>query len=192
MKHEQIKESSLSRLYRGIEQHAVGALTAFRGDDTTRDNKDKNKVLLAALLSKGYSVTKVKGSYIENKGSPDEKEVGENSFFVINRAVDGDDGGQLEKDLIELGKKFDQDSIFSKQYGKKAMLIGTSDRENSFPGLGQTLEFDKSRFGDTDGEFFSRIKGRKFSFESAESIGAPTTINGIRAMKALAESIDKW
>ncbi len=189
MKHEQLKESGLSRIQSGIKNHAVGAITAFRGDDVKQKNLQKNKVLLAKLLDKGYSVTKVKGSYIENKGSPEEKEVGENTFFVINRRVEGDDGGQLERDLIALGSLFDQDSILSKKYDGKAMLIGTSDRENAFPSKGETMEFDKAKFGDTQGEFFSRVKGRKFAFENAEHIPAPSTINGIRAMKKIAESM---
>lgn len=189
MKIETLQEKGLSRIQRHADRHAIGSITAFRGDKTHSENTGNNKKILAYLLNKGYSVTKIKGSYIENMGSEDEREVGENSFFVVNINVDGDDEGQLEKDLIFLGQKFDQDSILSKPFDQKARLIGTSDRDNAFPAKGETMEFDKMKFGDTQGQFFSRTNGRKFAFESLGEIGYPITNFGIRAMQKLAESI---
>ena len=187
MRIEELKESSLSRIQRKLQNHAAGAITAFRGDKTKKENLENNKKILAYLLNKGYSVTKVKGSYIENFGSEDQKEVGENSFFVVNGKVEGDDNGQLENDLKLLGQKFDQDSILSVRYQEPAALVGTSDRENAFPGMDTKVTVGKPVFGDSEGEFFSRIGGRKFAFESEYRF--PDNINGIRAMKKLTESI---
>lgn len=186
-----LSESSLSRLQRGVSAHSAGALTAFRGEFTREENRARNKQLLAALLAKGFSVTSVKGSYIENFGHKTQKEVGEESFFVINRKHDGDDGGELEKVLIQLGKRFDQDSILTIR-GGEGTLVGTSDRDNAFPGMGVRHKVGSAKFGKAAGEFFSRVKGRQFAFESIDSISEceyPTTINGIRSMKIIASEV---
>ena len=70
---EYLNESSLSRLWRHNEEHDAGALTAFRkgadcGDGESyskKENKQRNKSLLAKLKTKGYGVTKLHGSYPE-------------------------------------------------------------------------------------------------------------------------------
>lgn len=183
-------ETSLSRLYSKTQNHAVGAITAFRGTNTRDQNKQLNKKLLAYLLDKGYSVTKIKGSYVEQYGTEQAQEVGEESFFVAN-PVEGDDGGQLEQDLIKLGEVFDQDSIMSYKFEDKPTLIGTSDRDDSFPGKGQTLPFNDTNWGYATGEFFSRVGGRQFSFTEAVEVKLPDTINGIRAMKILSNEVSE-
>lgn len=133
-------------------------------------------------MDNGYSVIKVKGRHIEDKGTDTEKEVGEKSFFVANIKTKGDDGGSLEKNLINLGKLYDQDSILSVRYNKPGVLIGTSDRDNAWPGLGQTVTVGKPVFGDAEGEFFSR----KFAFEDAIELENTTSVMGAWARKKLA------
>ena len=74
-----ITESSLNRVNEHIKQHDCAMLSAFRkklvncydgleSEDiiNIKDNKGRNKTLKSALLSLGYGVTKVKGTYIEN------------------------------------------------------------------------------------------------------------------------------
>jgi hypothetical protein len=180
-----LSESSLSRLYQKVKDYDAGAITAFRGSFTKAENKDRNKKLLAFLLFHDYSVTKVKGSYIENYGSENEKEVGEESFFV----VDHNKTGKLKKDLEDLGHLYDQDSILWVESGKPGILIGTSKREDSFPGYKKTLVVGKPNFGTAAGAFFSRVGGRKFSFESVEDAQKPDTINGLRALKIITEEL---
>lgn len=181
---EYVQESSLSRIHDKMEKHSCGAITAFRGDFTKAENKKRNKELFAALKVKGYSLTKVKGSYIEQFGTDKAKEVGEESWFVVNHKVEGDDGGQLEKDLRKLGEKYDQDSILSVREGK-GMLVGTSRREDAFPNYGERVEVGKGKFGKVSGEFFSRIRGRQFAFESLE----PDNIMGKWGMKTIGKNI---
>lgn len=186
-------ESGLSRIHQHISEHSAGAITAYRGDLTKSENRSRNKKLLAYIQRKGYSVTSVKGSYVEHYGKSNAKEVGEASFFVVNRVVDGDDGGKLESDLQKLGKLFDQDSILSVRNGK-GTLIGTSKREDSFPGYGVHMSVGASNFGSAAGEFFSRVKGRPFAFESIDSIDEliePRTINGIRARGILSDRVEE-
>jgi hypothetical protein len=186
---EQLVEASLNRIYQKTKKHAVGAVTAERGGKSKAENKANNKKVLAYLLNKGYSVIKVKGSYLENYQSDDEREVGEESFFVANHEVEGDDKGQLEKDLIKLGRLYDQDSILSVPFGKKGYLYGTSKRSNAFPDYDQKHVVGKPVFGDAKGEFFSRIRGRKFAFESYEIVEEPDTRHGKWAMSLLAVEV---
>jgi len=185
----ELVEASLNRIYQKTKNHAVGAVTAFRGDKTKAENKANNKKVLAYLLNAGYSVIKVKGSYWENFQKPTQREVGEESFFVANHKIEGDDGGQLERDLIKLGRLYDQDSILSVPFEQKGYLYGTSKREDGFPDYNQKVVVGKPVFGDAKGEFFSRVKGRKFAFESYEEASMPMTYNGKWAVSLYAKEI---
>jgi len=177
-------ESGLSRIHDKIQNHESGAISGYRADSTSSKNKSNNREIVAYLRQKNYSLTKVKGSYIENYESDDAREVGEPSFFV----VDHNDTGNLVKDLVRLGKLYDQDSVLIvPKGGKGAHLIGTSKRDNAWPTINQKAKVGSGKFGKASGEFFSRVKGRQFAFESIES---PATINGIRGEKLLAEDVE--
>lgn len=183
-----LNESSLSRIWQKTQDYDTGAMTAFRGEFTRSQNQDRNKKVLAYLLNAGYSVTSVKGSYIENHGSSTAREVGEESFFV----VDHEKTGKLKDDLVKLGKLYDQDSILWVQKGRPGVLIGTSSRENAFPGMGKTETVGKPIFGQATGQFFSRVKGRQFAFESVTEVKdmlPPDNINGKWAMAKMADGL---
>jgi len=162
-----LKESSLSRIYNYVENYSCGAITGFRNEYTRKQNIERNKKIFAALKAKGYSVTRVKGSYIENFNTPSQKEVGETSFFVANTNIEEDDGGELEKVLTKLGEKFDQDSILSIRNGE-GYLIGTSKRDDSYPGYHVKEKVGKGKYGKVAEQFFSRIRGRQFAFEEVD------------------------
>lgn len=178
-------ESSLSRLWRKLDKHDIGIISAHRGNNTKPENRKRSTELKAALLRKGYSVTSVKGSYIENLGSKDEKEVGELSYFV----ADHEDTGNLKRDLKKLGEKFDQDSILFKEKGKDAQLIGTSRRDNAYPGYNKVEKIGKAKFGNSMGQFFSRVRGRKFAFEGIEEEKIPDHRAGLRGLHVLADKV---
>jgi len=178
-----LNESSLSRIHGKLGKHVAGAITAYRSEFTHKENQQRNKSLVAKLMSAGYSVTAIQGSYVENYGSADSKEVSEHSFFVVNDKVEGDDTGKLKADLIRFGQEFDQDSILFVPVDGNAMLIGTSKRENAYPNFGQSESVGKFKGGKA-AQFMSRINGRSFVYED---LNLPGTINGIRGMKILAE-----
>ena len=170
---EYLTESSLSRLWKHSQEHDYGTITAFRyapecGEGTPytkKENLQRNKSLLAKLRSKGYGVTSIKGSYIENYGKATAREVGENSFFV----ADMQDKGRLKKDLLALGEEFDQDSIIFGDKGKSGALFGTNKCPEGYPGYGKKLVQGGAIFG-KEGEFMSRVNGRPFVFsESVET-----------------------
>lgn len=185
-------ESSLSRIWRHNELHDCGALTAFRKSRdcgngkpyTRKENDARNKSLLSKLKSKGYGVTSLKGKY------PEGGTVGkEESFFV----VDLQDAGRLEKDLINLGAEFEQDSVLFVPKGAiqgkaTAYLIGTNRCQDNFLDFGQTMPFEKGKLGYTSPIYTSFVNGRPFIFESVNrEINDPQNGMGILAMHKTAE-----
>jgi hypothetical protein len=180
-----LEESSLSRLQSKVSAFESGAITAFRGERDLATNKANNRKLKAYLMQRGYSVTAVKGSYIENFGSENQREVSEPSFFVS----DHQGIGNLEQTLTALGRMFDQDSVLIvPKGGKDAYLIGTSQRPDAWPSYGKREIVGSSKFGKVAGQFLSRVKNREFAFESVKF---PDTINGKRGWHMLAESVQK-
>ena len=189
---EYLNESSLSRLWRHNEEHDAGALTAFRkGSDcgegepyTKKENKQRNKSLLAKLKTKGYGVTKLLGTYPEGG-----KSVKETSYFV----VDLDDTGNLEKDLRKLGKEFEQDSVLFIPKGAikgdaKAHLVGTNSCENNWLGFGKKEVFNKGRMGYDSPIYTSKVNGRPFIFEEVGAeVSSPASGMGVWSMHLVAE-----
>lgn len=178
-----LTEKSLSRVYDKFEKFPSGAITAYRSEFTRKENKARNKVLMAKLLTFGYDVVSVKGSYIEDFGSDKQQEIGEISFIV------SDESGHpkaLHKDLIKLGIKFDQDSVLLSTPGTDPILYGTSKRKNAWPSYGQSEKLGGFK-GGKGKKFFSRIKGRKFTFEDTEIIVRPQGFFGCWGMSLLAE-----
>jgi hypothetical protein len=140
------------------------------------------------LLSKGYSVTKISGTYIENYKTPEARDVEERSLFVANQNVEGDDGGQLENDLIKMGEYFDQDSVLIIPIGGEgAYLYGTTKRGEAEPAYGEKYVVGSGKYGKVAGQFLSKIRGRRFAFEQLEM---PKTINGIRGIHILLNELD--
>ena len=188
-----INESSLSRVYRHILKYDSGVITAFRNSRncgegeiyTKNENLQRNKILTAKLMRKGYSLTRVNGEYIENYGSNNEKIVGETSYIVI----DINDIGNLRKDLVKLGKMFEQDSIlFIEKGGKNGYLIGTNKCEDGYPGYNVVKELKHPLFGKS-GEFQTRVNGRPFIMKQKDikEFKGPQNVMGKWAMKLLAE-----
>lgn len=167
-----LNESSLSRLHQHISEHECAVISAWR-DDTSDMSKcgdsaivgDKNeargKNLKATLLQKGYGVTAIDGSYIENFGDKDVSkhvEVKEDSLFVANL----NDSSDFAKTIETLGKRFCQDSVLIiPQGGKDAYLVGTND--DQFVGLGNSMSIGDFHAGE-EAQIMSKIRGRPIVF----------------------------
>lgn len=176
-----LNESSLSRLWKHMQDHDTGVMTAYRSkefdDDgnivkeyTRKENKARNSWLSAKLLRK-YSVTRVKGAYIENYGSPEAEEVGEATLFV----TDLNNTGNLKKDLKKLGNELNQDSImFISKGSNKALLIGTKKDEYSniraWPDYGVIVTLPKAVWG-KEAQFMTKVRGRPFLFTEQDEFG---------------------
>jgi len=170
-----LKESSLSRILSHMQAHDCGTITAFRnardcgaGARYTRaENQQRNRSLFAKVFTAyRHQVTAVKGVSVENYKTPNEKEMLEDVFFV----VDEHDKGTLLADLKRWGEEFEQDSImFIPKGGATSELHGTNHCKGGFPGYGVVDKFDSRKMG-ARGEFFTIVNGRPFKFYSLNDI----------------------
>lgn len=178
---EAIFESSWSRVLRWIDAFDIATITAFRGvlKDTTdntfipdgkeigdtftlQENRERNRQLKAKLLSLGYGVTAIHGSYIEGANGTDSTEVAEESFFVVNLKNDAN----LFNNLFALSEYFNQDSFLYKSAKEEdAYLVGTNN--NSFPEYGEELVAGK--LTSLPSKFMSRIKNAAFAFVNKDN-----------------------
>jgi len=184
-----INEAGLSKIRQDMSDYDTAFITAFRGDiddksmciyvppseeelaerskqgEKAQVNRRNNKELSAYLLSQGYGIKNVQGSYIENFGSVDPekvpREVKENSFFVTNL----NDDPEFAEQIINLGKRFCQDSVIIVPKGEEGYIYGTN--TSKYPGLDQKETVGKFAGGET-GEFMSRIKSRPFVMKEDE------------------------
>ena len=163
-----LDEGSLSRLWKHTTERNIGMLTAYRGRYPVSENKTRNAKLQADIRAAGFGFFRVEGHYIEGYGSAVEKDVKEQSFLVIGEM--GNDNGKLKGFLKKWGAKYNQDSVFYKSFDNKGMLIGTQSKDEDgnavdFPGMGKEYmvgDFHPMKMG----QFYSKMKGKPFVFES--------------------------
>lgn len=183
-----LNESSISRIYEHILNHDTAFITGFRdnpGDPTKcrkptklkktqvpaakqrsmiQSNKERNMFLKASLLERGYGVTDVDGTYVEDFGTKAAKEVKEDSFFVVNL----NDDPSFKSFLNGLSEYFCQDSfLYVNRGGESSMLIGTNNSE--FPGFGNEASMG-SFLGGKEGEFMTRVGKSKRPIKFAEGL----------------------
>ena len=168
-----LNESTLNRIHSHVMKHDCSVITAFRNsfvncldDDNDeerlniRTNKNINKTLKAALLSLGYGVTEVKGTYIENYLSDNEIEVKEDSYFVVNLKDDPD----FVDNIIKMGEILCQDTVLIiKKGGENNYMVGTNNAP--FPGYGKILNLGKFKPG-FENKFMTKVGGRPFTLET--------------------------
>lgn len=152
-----INESSLSRIWQFVEDKnkQFGVMSAFRGDLSSRENEERHKELKDAVREMGYGFVELKGGYEEEVGIVEEK-----SLFIPNIS---------KKEIIELGKRYNQDSVIFKD-SREFSIIGT----NKFTGIGKVIanfRFSAGRENLVSGmkDLFSALakgshKGKKFLF----------------------------
>jgi hypothetical protein len=135
--------------------HDTGAITAYQSQQTLEENQIRNRRLLSKLMIKNYDVSSIKGSYMENNGLSNEKEIAAEIFFV----VDLKNKGVLRIDLQNLGQEFGLDSVLIIPKGS-----------------------DVSYHLET--EFLSKVRFRPFVFSDkiTEHV-SPTNVMGIWATK---------
>jgi predicted SprT family Zn-dependent metalloprotease len=163
-------ESNINRLLNHNEKHDCAIITAFRETRNYKENIKLNQELLAILVTSGYNVTKVQGTYVQNYETPKAIEVNEHSFYVVDVA----DSGTLEKDVFFLGEKFDQESIsFLPKGEKKMILIGTNkdtkDDPDAFVKYKERKILPIRKLGKYN-IFMTRIRKRPFFFEDIKEM----------------------
>lgn len=166
----QLIEKNLSDLISNVEGKNVGIISAFRSAYDKKENLRRTKELQNDLNHAGLRFTKLTGHYIEGFGSKSEKAPKKEISFLVFADKNDDDKG-LEQIMKELGEKYNQDSIIFKPFDSdSATLIGTSKHDEDgnkivFPGFKKEIELGEFK-PDKMGDFYSRMKGRNFVFES--------------------------
>jgi len=167
----QLNEFNFARLFQHLENRNVGILTAFRSRYTLKENRARNKQLETKIRAAGFGYTRAQGHYIEGFETASAIDAHEEVFIVIGDP--GDDSGKLKGFLKTWGKQFNQDSVLYKEFGNEStILIGTQSHDEdgnsvNFPGLNKEVTVG-SWHPNKMGQFYTKMKGRKFVFESNE------------------------
>ena len=160
-----LAESSLSRIMTHINKtENFGVMSPFRKEFSDKVNLDRYKELRELVREKGYGFIELKGGYQEETGFVNEK-----SLFIPDIK---------KKEMIELGKKYDQFSVIIKDKNTFAEIgtnknAGINSVQNSFDIGGRNISVDD--VGDKFKDFFSRLlkgshRGKKFLFKMQEKI----------------------
>lgn len=196
-------ESSLSRVYEHMMEHETAFISGFRNDPQEREqctemayknkmegdplaiNKRRNRDLKATILSMDYGVTRVDGSYIEDFDTPEQMEVKEDTYFVVNLK---DDLEFFER-MTMLGELFCQDSVLLvPREAKDAYLIGTNYSE--FPGIGEKYPVGSLKMGQS-AEFMTRVNKRPFTFNEGLATYRGLSRNQRMMVKSIAQKVLK-
>lgn len=191
------QESSITRLMRSNEEHDCICITAFRSNREKDEkgvhrrkarvsNQAANHALGAVLKKMGYHITKVVGKYPEENG---EKDVKENSWFVVNV---NDDPDFLDV-CADLAEADEQDSILfipkgCFQSGKGCFLYGTKNDPDAWVGYHEKKMADGISING-DSPFETRISGKRFVFNLVdesddEQFWNPSSMYGAQARYA--------
>lgn len=154
---QELQEASLSRVFQHINaDYPVAILTAFRGGkENYQENIRRNKQLASKLQNKGYGYFFVDGFWIENKDTPEEEHVQEDSIFVIGKDVNED---KFKSDIVSFGAEYNQDGV----------LIRTSAGINIYDKQGKVLTTIGDFKANKIGELYTKLRKNKgtFVFES--------------------------
>lgn len=144
----QLEEGNpLARLQKFVEEDRwFAAISAERKGLTDKENQLRTELLKKALYSKlGYGFKQGEGHWEGTK---------ENSFIVFAKDSGEEDGKQLVKDMIELGKKYDQDSIFYYD-GSQGYVYGTN--KTGWPGMDEVEGVGEITYNRPDSEFQTEL-----------------------------------
>lgn len=126
----------------------------------TEEKKKRNKELKAVLLKHGYGVTAISGNYIENFNTPNAREMGENSYLVVNL----NDDPNFYNVIFQLSELYNQDCfLYKPKDSDEAYNIGTNNGE--WPGYNNKETAGKFH-QNVKSEFLSRIGNSSFAFKT--------------------------
>lgn len=158
---QQLDEAGLSRILTHIQTRNMGFITAFRGGSATplAQNRALNRQLQTEIRQAGFGYLRVVGSWPENEGTPEERQVVEESFLVIGS--DGDDSGNLRGFLKKAGAKYHQDAVIYKPWNTTTAYLIFMGNPNKLKPIG-TFSLSPQNIG----KMYSKFKGHKFVFHS--------------------------
>lgn len=125
------------------------AISAERSHLTPEENAARMDSLENDIKSLGYGYRKSRGIW---EGG------GENSFIINAKDTGSKEGVRLRNDTIELGRKYEQDSILHHD-GYWAKLHGTNN--TGWPGMGKVKPVGKLAFNKRDAKFQTQYNPTK-------------------------------
>jgi len=131
----------------------VAIISAERNERTEEQNTQKTLSLKSDLKALPYKFTKAYGGFIEETGDGEKVEVEETSFMVW---AEPDKAEKLRKDIISLGRKYDQEVVMIKQY---------DEQQAYFTSTGQDKDYIGRYVPNTKSEYFTRIGDFYFVFK---------------------------
>ena len=154
-----MQESSLSRIKSKSDKSGIATMSADRGNLSRKQNQARAKQLQKDIRGKfGRGPTKVKGSYLENPGSKDERKVKEKSY-VIDRGKMGK--RKFKKEVKKLGKKYGQDSVITQTKGGGDATLKRT-RKGGLPKRNIKLGKMKPQGKNPEGE--TQVKGKTYTY----------------------------
>lgn len=151
------EEITPSRLWKYQESDKIdfAILSADRSERSDEENAKLNKELKKDIKDLGYWYTELKGGYIEvTEGGQRVPVDGENSLLIPN---------MKKEEAIELGKKYDQDSVMFKDSKNKTLeYIVTNERNGELGSTDSSFETQagKNNFSVSSGndlDYYSRL-----------------------------------
>lgn len=197
-------ESSISRIQKWVLSKDIVCISAFRymltnvtkntlidieinSKYSKNQNLERNRKLKASLVTLGYGVTRLAGSFIENFSSKEEKEVQEESFFVVNVKNDP----SFKEKIFKLSEYYNQDSFLFKERDKdEAVLVGTNLSDS--PGY-KKEDVQGAFHPKVTSQFMSRLRASGFSFANKEDLfpHKPFTFSDRKAQRVNKENFDE-
>lgn len=147
-----LNEASLNRIYQHIRKENVDSwaiLTSWRDENTQKQNENDFKELKSLVRSKGYGFIEIEGVGQEEDDEGGIKQVKEPSLFIPDITYE---------DAQELSDKFNQwGYVYSGPEIEKGEIALISKQ-----GIDYLGKFHPNKIA----QFFSKVKGRSFTFES--------------------------
>ena len=148
-----INEAGLSRIKTHVENRNIGLISACRNEYDVADNNKRTQQLKKDIVASGFGFLNIIGSYIENKGTPEETKVIEKSFLVIGTKVKDQ---RLLNFLCQETKKFNQESFLYKEFDQnEAVFVNSSGKITGTQGI-----FHIGNLSD----YSSQLRGKNFTF----------------------------
>jgi hypothetical protein len=170
-------------LWARTREHACGAITALGTSNSDWHGQRSDCELIGFLQFRGYALTRVAASYLENAGDSG------TAYFVCNGST-GDDQGRLEADLQKLGAHFRRDLVLIIPCGGiGASLLGTTRRTDASLGFGEKRAIEANEHSAAH-RFLTLLRGREVR---REIVPRPGTLYGRWAQHLTAKELEqRW
>ena len=140
---------NLSRVLKHIKDNSFGIVSAYLGELSLKENKERQKKLKNMVKSKGYGYKEIKGFW---KSDDSDKLEEEYALFVPKVSYE---------DIKTFGKEFGQDAVI---YGNKEEIVLFDTKNNKVIRQFTDIQTNPNQSWD----LYSKIKNKSFKFSSVD------------------------